>query len=225
MRKLKIGNMRSFARDDWWLHESNKYKPVSAEEEASLSRDKLIEHNLRFAISVAERYAYTNIPIEDLIQYANIGLVKAADLWDPTRGFKFISYAVWWIRQTIMANVKNSIVSMPINQWRALNVEHRELEKKSQEDEFLYDSCVPRKVGFEDWMVGSYEEEKGTMYTFEQLISKLTKREQDIIRKRYVDNRTQCDIAESTGCTRENVRSIESKALRKLRRMLKHRDL
>ena len=108
--------MRSFARDDWWLHESNKYKPVSAEEEASLSRDKLIEHNLRFAISVAKH-------IEDLIQYANIGLVKAAD------GFKFISYAVWWIRQTIMANVKNSIVSMPINQWRALNVEHRELEK------------------------------------------------------------------------------------------------
>ena len=225
MRKLKIGNMRSFARDDWWLHESNKYKPVSAEEEASLSRDKSIEHNLRFAISVAKQYAYTTIPIEDLIQYANIGLVKAADLWDPTRGFKFISYAVWWIRQTIMANVKNSIVSMPINQWRALNVEHRELEKKSQEDEFLYDSCVPRKVGFEDWMVGSYEEEKGTMYTFEQLISKLTKREQDIIRKRYVDNRTQCDIAESMGCTRENIRSIESKALRKLRRMLKHRDL
>ena len=217
--------MRSFARDDWWLHESNKYKPVSAEEEASLSRDKLIEHNLRFAISVAKQNAYTNIPIEDLIQYANIGLVKAADLWDPTRGFKFISYAVWWIRQTIMANVKNSIVSMPINQWRALNVEHRELEKKSQEDEFLYDSCVPRKVGFEDWMVGSYEEEKGTMYTFEQLISKLTKREQDIIRKRYVDNLTQCDIAESMGCTRENIRSIESKALRKLRRMLKHRDL
>lgn len=96
---------------------------------------------------------------------------------------------------------------------------------KSQKDEFLYDSCVPRKVGFEDWMVGSYEEEKGTMYTFEQLISKLTKREQDIIRKRYVDNRTQCDIAESMGCTRENVRSIESKALRKLRRMLKNRDL
>lgn len=60
--------------------------------------------------------------------------------------------------------------------------------------------------------VGSYEEEKGTMYTFEQLISKLTKREQDIIRKRYVDNRTQCDIAVSMGCTRENVRSIESKA-------------
>ena len=225
MRKLKIGNMRSFARDDWWLHESNKYKPVSAEEEASLSRDKLIEHNLRFAISVAKQYAYTNIPIEDLIQYANIGLVKAADLWDPTRGFKFISYAVWWIRQTIMANVKNSIVSMPVNQWRALNTEHRELEKKSQKDEFLYDSCVPRKVGFEDWMVGSYEEEKGTMYTFEQLISKLTKREQDIIRERYVNNRTQCDIAESMGCTRENVRSIESKALRKLRRMLKHRDL
>lgn len=61
---------------------------------------------------------------------------------------------------------------------------------KSQKDEFLYDSCVPRKVGFEDWMMGSYEEEKGTMYTFEQLIFKLTKREQDIIRKRYIPNAT-----------------------------------
>lgn len=207
--------MRSFARDDWWLHESNKYKPVSPEEEVNLSRDKLIEHNLRFAISVAKQYVYTNIPIEDLIQYANMGLVKAADLWDPTRGFKFISYAVWWIRQTIMANIKSAVVTMPINQWRALNTEHRELEKKSQKDEFLYDSRIPRKVGFEDWMVKPYE----------QLICKLTKREQDIIRKRYVENRTQCDIAESMGCTRENIRSIESKALRKLRRILKHRDL
>lgn len=217
--------MRSFERDDWWLHESNKYKPVSPEEEVNLIRDKLIEHNLRFAISVAKQYVYTNIPIEDLIQYANMGLVKAADLWDPTRGFKFISYAVWWIRQTIMANIKSAVVTMPINQWRALNTEHRELEKKSQEDEFLYDSSIPRKVGFEDWMVKPYEQEDGTMYTFEQLICKLSKREQDIIRKRYVENRTQCDIAESMGCTRENVRSIESKALRKLRRILKHRDL
>ena len=225
MRKLRIGNMRSFERDDWWLHESSKYKPVSPEEEVNLTRDKLIEHNLRFAISVAKQYVYTNIPIEDLIQYANMGLVKAADLWDPTRGFKFISYAVWWIRQTIMANVKSAVVTMPINQWRALNTEHRELEKKSQEDEFLYDSRIPRKVGFEDWMVRPIEQEDGPMYTFEQLISKLSKREQDIIRKRYVENRTQCDIAESLGCTRENVRSIESKALRKLRRMLKHRDL
>ena len=217
--------MRSFIRDDWWFHESNKYKPVSPEEEVNLSRDKLIEHNLRFAISVAKQYVYTNIPIEDLIQYANMGLVKAADLWDPTRGFKFISYAVWWIRQIIMANIKSAVVTMPINQWRALNTEHRELEKKCQEDEFLYDSSIPRKVGFEDWMVKPYEQEDGTMYTFEQLICKLSKREQDIIRKRYVENRTQCDIAESMGCTRENIRSIESKALRKLRRILKHRDL
>ena len=126
MRKLKIGNMRSFARDDWWLHESNKYKPVSAEEEANLSRDKLIKHNLRFAISVAKQYAYTNIPIEDLIQYANIGLVKAADLWDPTRGFKFISYAVWWIRQTIMANVKNA--KKKIIQIRKTTLAHQQLK-------------------------------------------------------------------------------------------------
>ena len=128
MRKLKIGNMRSFVRDDWWLHESNKYKPVSAEEEASLSRDKLIEHNLRFAISVAKQYAYTNIPIEDLIQYANIGLVKAADLWDPTRGFKFISYAVWWIRQTIMANVKTSRVGKNRQTDRKSIVEEKRVE-------------------------------------------------------------------------------------------------
>lgn len=193
--------------------------------EPGLSREELITTNLRFAVSVAKRYVYTGIPLEDLIQYANMGLCRAADSYDPTKGFKFITYAVWWIRQTILANLRVGLISLPNNQWRELNNERAELAKKSQEDEFLYDSYMPRKICFEEWMMGSHEDDHGTIYTFDQMISVLNEKEKDIIRKRYIDGRSRLDIAIEMGCTKENVRSLESRALRKLKSVLKNKDL
>lgn len=81
-------------RDNWWLSTVSRYKPVSAHLEPDLSREELITTNLHFAFSVAKRYVYSGIPLEDLIQYANMGLCRAAESYDSTKVFKFITYAI-----------------------------------------------------------------------------------------------------------------------------------
>ena len=148
MRKLKIGNMRSFARDDWWLHESNKYKPVSAEEEASLSRDKLIEHNLRFAISVAKQYAYTNIPIEDLIQYANIG--KRSRAGKSTLGRRYIKHTGMlsgkWIGKTTHIFTTHAGQTTSSNSLRTICITARANAGDSSSSwSFLKKPCLPQR--------------------------------------------------------------------------------
>lgn len=97
-----------------YFREIYKYKPLTPEEELVLSRehskeslDKLVLHNLRFVITVAKQYQGQGLSLEDLINEGNLGLIKAADKYDPERGFKFISYAVWWIRQSIIAAIYN----------------------------------------------------------------------------------------------------------------------
>src|SRR3712207_1526415 len=87
-------------------------------EEGMRARDRLVSGNLRFVVSVAKQYQHQGISLTDLINEGNMGLVKAAEKFDETRGFKFISYAVWWIRQSIMEAlaVKSRLVRMPLNQ-------------------------------------------------------------------------------------------------------------
>lgn len=84
---------------------------------------KLIESNLRFVCSIAKEYSYTGIPIEDLIQEGNLGIIKAVDRFDATKGFRFISYAVWWIRQAILQSAyeTGSSVRLPVNRINAIN--------------------------------------------------------------------------------------------------------
>lgn len=84
---------------------------------------KLVECNLRFVVSVAKEYLYTGIPLQDLIQEGNLGIIKAIDKFDADRGFRFISYAVWWIRQSILQSVyeSGSIVRLPVNRINAVN--------------------------------------------------------------------------------------------------------
>lgn len=131
MRQLKITKSitnRESASFDKYLHEIGKYDLLTADEEVELAKriregdqralDKLTRCNLRFVVSVAKQYQNQGMSLSDLINEGNLGLIKAAKRFDETRGFKFISYAVWWIRQSIMQSINDQsrIVRLPLNQ-------------------------------------------------------------------------------------------------------------
>ncbi|HKW15129.1 MAG TPA: RNA polymerase sigma factor RpoD/SigA [Candidatus Krumholzibacteria bacterium] len=112
---------------DLYLNEIRRYPLLSREDEVALARkaragdmqaqEKLDRSNLRFVVSIAKKYVGNGVPLEDLINDGNVGLVKAAERFDPERGFKFISYAVWWIRQSILVSVSENsrMIRMPMN--------------------------------------------------------------------------------------------------------------
>lgn len=96
---------------------------IKAKDGDQRAMKKLIESNLRFVLSIAKEYTYTGIPLEDLIQEGNLGIIKAVERFDETKGFRFISYAVWWIRQSIMQSAyeTGSSVRLPVNRINAIN--------------------------------------------------------------------------------------------------------
>lgn len=123
MRKLKIKENSLFAGGrskilDNYLKEVNKYRVLTPDEEYEIgvkafegdkeAREKLVKHNLRFVVSVAKQYQNNNIKVEDLINEGNIGLIKSAETFDPSLGFKFISYAVWGVRQRIINHINGT---------------------------------------------------------------------------------------------------------------------
>lgn len=124
-----------------YLEEIGGYSPLPPEEEIELTRrirqgdsealDKLVKANLRFVISVAKEYQGQGLPLQDLISEGNLGLIKAAQRFDETRGFKFISYAVWWIRQSILQALaeQSRVVRLPLNRVGAINKVGRALEQ------------------------------------------------------------------------------------------------
>ena len=131
MRQLKISKSitnRDTASLDRFLADIGKEQMISADEEVELARrikqgdqealERLTKANLRFVVSVAKQYQNQGISLPDLINEGNIGLIKAAKRFDETRGFKFISYAVWWIRQAICQAIadQSRIVRLPLNQ-------------------------------------------------------------------------------------------------------------
>ena len=151
MRQLKIQksitNRNSEALDKY-LVEIGRAPMVSIEEEIELAqvikkggrageraKNKLVEANLRFVVSVAKQYQHQGLTLTDLIDEGNIGLIKAAERFDETRGFKFISYAVWWIRQSILQAIaeQSRIVRLPLNQVGSLNKVNQEINKFEQE--------------------------------------------------------------------------------------------
>jgi RNA polymerase primary sigma factor len=136
MRQLKITKSitnRESASLDKYLQEIGRYELISVEEEVELAQrirkgdqeaiEKLTQANLRFVVSVAKQYQNQGLTLPDLINEGNLGLIKAAEKFDETRGFKFISYAVWWIRQSIMQaiNEQSRIVRLPLNQVSSLS--------------------------------------------------------------------------------------------------------
>ena len=150
MRQLKIIKSitnRENASLDKYLQEIGHEELISAEEEVELAHrikngdrkalEKLTKANLRFVVSVAKQYQHQGLTLTDLIDEGNIGLIKAAERFDETRGFKFISYAVWWIRQSILQAIaeQSRIVRLPLNQVGSLNKVNQEINKFEQENQ------------------------------------------------------------------------------------------
>ena len=150
MRQLKITksitNRESEALDKY-LQEIGKEELISIEEEVELAQrikrgdrkalERLTRANLRFVVSVAKQYQNQGLSLPDLINEGNVGLIKAAEKFDETRGFKFISYAVWWIRQSILQAIaeQSRIVRLPLNQVGSVNKINRVVNKFEQENE------------------------------------------------------------------------------------------
>ena len=148
MRQLKITHSIT-SRDDKalekYLQDISKEEMITADEEIDLTRkikagdekalDKMVRANLRFVVSVAKQYQHQGLPLVDLINEGNVGLIKAAKKFDETRGFKFISYAVWWIRQAILEALseKARVIRIPLNQVGVLSKINKTYSRLEQE--------------------------------------------------------------------------------------------
>lgn len=276
MRQLKIAKQvtnRETASLDKYLQEIGRVDMVTADEEVELARriregdkaalERLTKANLRFVVSVSKQYQNQGLSLPDLINEGNMGLIKAAERFDETRGFKFISYAVWWIRQSILQALAEQarIVRLPLNKIGTINRINRafsELEQKYERpptaDELAeYLDCSVndirqslansgRHVSMDAQLVEG-DESSSSLYDvlandslptpeeglaveslrkdIERSLSTLTSREGDVVRMYYGLNGkaplTLEEIGERFDLTRERVRQIKEKAIRRLR--------
>ena len=273
MRQLKITKSitnRESASLDKYLQEIGKEELISVEEEVELAQrikkgdraalEKLTKANLRFVVSVAKQYQNQGLSLPDLINEGNLGLIKAAEKFDETRGFKFISYAVWWIRQSILQALaeQSRIVRLPLNQVGSLNKINKAFSKFEQEfertpsaeelaevlelpKEKITDTLKVsgRHVSVDapfiegednsllDVLTNSDSPIADKLLMDESLsreiyraLSTLTERERDIIRYFFgigCQEMTLEEIGEQFSLTRERVRQIKEKAIRRLR--------
>src|ERR1700716_654556 len=150
MRQLKIATQitnRDSQAVEKYLQEISKISMITPEEETTLAQrikmgdqralDKLVQANLRFVVSVAKQYQHQGLSLSDLINEGNLGLIKAAQRFDETKGFKFISYAVWWIRQSILQALaeQGRIVRLPLNKIGSINKVNKVFSKLEQKFE------------------------------------------------------------------------------------------
>ena len=273
MRQLKITKSitnRDSAALDKYLQEIGRAELLTVEEEVALAErirqgdqdamERLVRANLRFVVSVAKQYQNQGLSLPDLINEGNLGLIKAAEKFDETRGFKFISYAVWWIRQSILQALAEQarIVRLPLNQVGALNKISRIQSKFEQESERMPSADeladlidlpqdkikdtirvsgrhvsmdAPFMEGEDNSLLDVLENQDSpkadTALVSESLMSEienalliLSPREREIIKAFFgigCQEMTLEEIGERYGLTRERVRQIKEKSIRKLK--------
>ena len=273
MRQLKITKSitnRESASLDKYLQEIGREPLVSVEEEVDLAQrirqgderalDKLVRANLRFVVSVSKQYQNQGLSLPDLINEGNLGMIKAAEKFDETRGFKFISYAVWWIRQSILQALaeQSRIVRLPLNQVGSLNKINKafsafeqKYERKPSAEELARELDMPEdkvadtlKVSGRSTSIDApfAEGEDNSLLDvlpnadspvadrslineslskeIDRALDTLTERESEIIKMFFgigCQEMTLEEIGEQFGLTRERVRQIKEKAIRRLR--------
>jgi RNA polymerase primary sigma factor len=276
MRQLKISKQvtnRETASLDKYLQEIGKVDLITADEEVELARkiragdqgalEKLTKANLRFVVSVSKQYQNQGLSLPDLINEGNLGLIKAAQRFDETRGFKFISYAVWWIRQSILQALaeQSRIVRLPLNKIGSINKINKTFSKLEQEFErepspaeiavILEISETDVKESMKntgrhvsmDAPLTTGDDNAGSMYDvlesedapnpengllheslrreIERALHTLTSREADVVRLYFglsgEHAMTLEEIGEKFDLTRERVRQIKEKAIRRLK--------
>lgn len=273
MRQLKIGRSitnRESASLDKYLQEIGREELITVEEEVELAArirkgdrralDKLTRANLRFVVSVAKQYQNQGLSLPDLINEGNLGLIKAAEKFDETRGFKFISYAVWWIRQSILQALaeQSRIVRLPLNQVGSLNKINKAVSKFEQENErrpsadelaerlgspvdkvadtmkvqgrhvsvdapFVEgedNSLLDVLVNDDSPMADSTLVNESLSKEIDRALDTLTAREKEIIQMFFgigQSEKTLEEIGDRFNLTRERVRQIKEKAIRRLR--------
>ena len=173
-------------------------------------RQRMIQANLRFVIMVAKRYLNRGVPLEDLVNEGNIGLIQAAARFDPERGVRFVTYAVWWIRQAILKAIRPT----PADQWTlSLDSPVADLEDAEPFGASLADASAEKPE--EVTVAASLNAELDTV------LAGLSDREAGILRYRFglAGNRrtSLLEVSRTHGISKERVRQIERKALRKLR--------
>jgi len=281
MRQLKILKSitnRESASLDKYLQEIGHEELLSTDEEVELAQrirkgdkralERLTKANLRFVVSVAKQYQNQGLSLPDLINEGNVGLIKAAEKFDETRGFKFISYAVWWIRQSILQAIaeQSRLVRLPLNQVGSVNKITRELNKFEQEHERKpsVDEIAERVDLPEDKIADAMKAnsrhvsmdapiadgEDSSMIDFlsgdssntdrelaieslkaevSRILKLLTDKEQKVLRAFFgIDGSPEMtldEIGEKYNLTRERVRQIKEKALRRLRHNTKNKLL
>lgn len=281
MRQLKISKSitnRESASLDKYLQEIGHEELLTTDEEVELAQrirkgdkralERLTKANLRFVVSVAKQYQNQGLSLPDLINEGNVGLIKAAEKFDETRGFKFISYAVWWIRQSILQAIaeQSRLVRLPLNQVGSVNKIARELSRFEQEherkpsvDEIAERVDLPedkiadamkansRHVSMDapiadgedssmiDFLAGdsSNTDKELAIESLKAEVSRilklLTDKEQKVLRAFFgIDGSPEMtldEIGEKYNLTRERVRQIKEKALRRLRHNTKNKLL
>lgn len=281
MRQLKILKSitnRESASLDKYLQEIGHEELLTTDEEVELAQrirkgdkralERLTKANLRFVVSVAKQYQNQGLSLPDLINEGNVGLIKAAEKFDETRGFKFISYAVWWIRQSILQAIaeQSRLVRLPLNQVGSVNKIARELNKFEQEHERKpsVDEIAERVDLPEDKIADAMKAnsrhvsmdapiadgEDSSMIDFlagdssntdrelaieslkaevSRILKLLTDKEQKVLRAFFgIDGSPEMtldEIGEKYNLTRERVRQIKEKALRRLRHNTKNKLL